>query len=177
MYKIKQVPQDFIVKEITNFEVEDKGEYAYFWLTKTDYTTIGAIRKIALALNLQLKFIGFAGTKDKRAVTKQVISIKNIKKEKVERLALKDIKLEYIGQNSSPLSLGDLEGNEFLITVRNLTTKRIQPPQKFPNLYGPQRFSKNNAEIGKLLVNKKFQQAVELIDQYEVQEYLQKCVA
>jgi len=174
MYQIKQRPEDFIVKEIPIYELDEKGEYSYFWLVKTDYTTMDAVKAIASRLNIPLKRIGFAGAKDKRAVTKQIISIKSISKEKVDSLGFKDIELEYIGNGNKPISLGDLKGNEFVIVVRNLSTKRIRQKDIIPNLYGPQRFSKNNAEIGKLLVQKNFKKAIELIDNEEAKEHIER---
>ncbi|MBW2995727.1 tRNA pseudouridine(13) synthase TruD [Candidatus Woesearchaeota archaeon] len=172
MYKIKEIPKDFLVKEIPDYELDESGQYSYFWLTKTNYTTMNAVKTIAAALNIPLKFIGFAGTKDKRAITKQTISIK-APKEKVETLNLKDIKLGYIGQGSKPISLGDLKANEFVITVRNLITRRLQHGEIIPNLFGPQRFSKNNAEIGRALVKRDFETAMNLIDQAEVKQHLE----
>ncbi|MBR9691348.1 tRNA pseudouridine(13) synthase TruD [Candidatus Woesearchaeota archaeon] len=191
MYKIKQKPEDFIVKEIPWHELDENGEYSYFWLTKINYNTIDAIKRIALRLNIPLKKVGFAGTKDKNAITKQTISIKSVEKEKVESIKLKDIKLEYIGKGKDPISLGDLKGNEFVIVVRNLKTKlsnesekglevprelrrRIKKRDLIPNLFGPQRFSKNNAEVGKFLVKRNFQKAIDLINQEEVKESLEK---
>ena len=177
MYQIKQKPEDFIVKEIPLYGLDEDGEYFYFWLIKKDYTTMGAIKTIAKRLNIPLKRFSFAGTKDKVAVTKQVISIQSIKKERVEKienLKLTDIKLKYIGNGITPICLGDLEGNEFVIIVRNLKTKRIKSKEKIPNLYGPQRFSKNNAEIGRYLVKNNFKKATDLIDQEEVKYHLEE---
>ena len=85
MYHIKQKPEDFIVKEIPDYESDENGNYAYFWLTKKNFTTVEAIRRIANKLDILLKRIGFAGSKDKIALTKQVISIKDIKKELDEK--------------------------------------------------------------------------------------------
>ena len=173
MYTIKEKPEDFLVKEIPDYELGE-GIYAYFWLTKKNENTIDAARRIAEKLKIPLKNIGFAGTKDKIAITKQVISIKKGKKEEIK---LKDITLEYIGQGNTPISLGDLKGNEFVITVRNIKTKRIKTSGLIPNLFGPQRFSKNNAEIGKYLVKKQFNKAVELINNPGVQEHLESSPA
>ena len=172
MYKIKQKPEDFIVKEIPIYELKE-GEYSYFWLTKKDYNTVKAVQRIADKLNIRSKKIGFAGTKDKIAITKQIISIRNIDKEKVENLNIKDIKLEYIGNGDIPISLGDLKGNEFVIVVKNLNTNKLKNTNKIPNLFGPQRFSKNNAEIGKELVRKDFKKALNLINNKEVKDYLE----
>lgn len=175
MYKIKQVPEDFVVKEIPDYILDENGEYSYFLLKKRNYTTIDAISKIANKLRIPLKFIGFAGNKDKAAITEQLISIKNLKVTAIGRLNLKDINLEFIGKGNKPISLGDLKGNQFKITVRNLLTKRTptKSTERIPNLFGPQRFSKNNIEIGKALVKKNFKKAIDLMEHRKVEEFLE----
>ena len=174
MYKIKQIPEDFMVWEIPDYEVSD-GKYAYFWLRKTDLNTLDAVRKIVNKLNLPRKYIGFAGTKDKNAITEQVISIFHPNVDKVLDLKIDDIELSFIGYGKKPISLGDLEGNRFRITVRNLPKHRSQKSLgRIPNFFGPQRFSKNNIEIGRFLVKKNFFNAVKLIDQKYVHDYLQQ---
>lgn len=175
MYEIKQRPEDFVVNEIPSYEIDEKGEYRYFWMKKKNYNTMTALRVIADKLNVHLKNIGFAGTKDKKAITKQVISIRYMKPEKVKRLeSVKNISLEYIGNGKKPISLGDLEGNIFKIVVRNLDSKeiKVRSIKKIPNYFGPQRFSKNNAKIGKAIIEKNFQKAVKLIDNKEVHDYI-----
>lgn len=171
MYKLKQSPEDFIVKEISNIEVTGKGDYSYFLLKKKNYNTLRAIENIAKSLKIPSKFIGFAGNKDKIAITEQVISIKAAGKERTERLQLKDLNLTFLGKGNKPVSLGDLTGNEFIITVRNLTKKETENLQNkiknkkllIPNYFGEQRFSKNNKSIGKHLIKKDFSKAIELI--------------
>ncbi|MBW2981059.1 tRNA pseudouridine(13) synthase TruD [Candidatus Woesearchaeota archaeon] len=161
MYKIKQVPEDFVVREKSRIELSDNGEFSYFTLRKRNYTTLRAVQAVANALKIAPKFVGFAGTKDKNAVTEQSISIKSIKK---EELKLKDINLEFIGYGDKPLSLGDLEGNSFEIVVRNLDSfDDFKERDKFINLFGEQRFSSNNAGIGKAIIRKDFKKAIELI--------------
>ncbi|MBI4141477.1 tRNA pseudouridine(13) synthase TruD [Candidatus Woesearchaeota archaeon] len=159
MYKIKQQPTDFVVKEIFSPQIKETGKYAYFTLKKTNYTTLDAVQKIANTLGIPLKHIGFAGTKDKRAITEQTCSAKNIKKEQLLRIKLKDIEINFIGYVDKPVSLGDHEGNYFKITIRNIT-KTPSKKTNFINYFGEQRFNKNNAEIGKLLTQKKFKEAL-----------------
>ena len=117
MYKLKQIPEDFIVNEISNFEVKGKGNYSYYILRKKNYSTLRAAEHIAEKIGIPLKWIGFAGNKDKAAITSQLISIKN---KKADGISLKDIELNYLGSGDEPISLGDLEGNRFEITIRNL---------------------------------------------------------
>lgn len=178
-YQIKQTPEDFIVKEISDLKPAKEGDYAIFLLKKTNYTTERAVQQIANALHIDRKRIGYAGNKDKLAVTEQNISIKNIKKDKVENLKLKDIELKFIGYSKEPISLGDLEGNSFEIIVRNIGKSPICL-KKIINYFGEQRFSRNNAEIGKAIIKKDFKKAVDRIlenirdQEKKVVEHLEK---
>lgn len=187
MYKIKQVPEDFIVKEISDITFGNTGKYAYFLLKKKDYNTIKAIETIASSLRISPKNIGFAGNKDKNAVTEQIISIKNGKRE-FEKVSLKDIGLKYVGRGDEEIYLGGLKGNEFGITLRNLEDEEIKKIEEkaknnqifMPNYFGTQRFSKNNHLVGKAITNRDFKKAVELVlesnsEQNErIEEHLQK---
>ncbi len=167
-YKIKQIPEDFIVNEIFNFE-QKNGIYSIFLLRKKYYTTTRAVRIISRFVSTPLKNIGYAGLKDKNAVTTQHISIKNCKKE----VKIDNLRTEFLGTKNSPISLGDHKGNHFEITVRNIKEK---PKIKidFVNFFGEQRFSINNVEIGKAILKKEWTKACELINQEEVKKYLQE---
>ena len=170
MYKIKQIPEDFIVKEIINIKFDDNGIYSYFLLKKRNYNTLKAAETIANKLRISRKSIGFAGNKDKNAVTDQVISIKNGNRN-IENIGFRDIELKFIGRGNEEIYLGSHKGNEFLITIRNLAAKEIKAIENklinneilMPNYFGPQRFSSNNAEIGKSIIKKDFKKAAEMI--------------
>ncbi|MBI2558797.1 tRNA pseudouridine(13) synthase TruD [Candidatus Woesearchaeota archaeon] len=168
MHKIKQIPEDFIVKEVSDIKAGN-GQYAYFLLKKINYTTIGALQILSKRFRIPLKNFGFAGNKDKLAKTEQKISIFRGSRN-FEHIEFENIELRYLGNGKEPISLGDLEGNEFVITMRNLNNNEIKKIKKLqnkkiiiPNLYGPQRFSKNNHFIGKAIVKREFGKAVDLI--------------
>lgn len=161
MYKIKQIPEDFIVNEVSDVKLKKNGSYSYFILRKKDYATPAAVEKIAYFLNIPIKRIGYAGAKDRRAITKQLISIEGLPN-KAEQFKTADIKLEYLGRGDSPVYLGKLEGNDFEITIRNIK-KSPKPIKKFLNLFDEQRFSMNNVEIGRAIVKKDFRKAVEIL--------------
>jgi tRNA pseudouridine13 synthase len=169
MYKIKEKPEDFVVNEITNLKLQDKGNYCIFLLKKINYTTEKSVQTIANKLRIPRKNIGYAGNKDKIAITTQYISIKNAR---IKELELKEISLELKGYIAYPISLGDLEGNEFIINV--ITDKKPKKITKITNYFGEQRFSTNNIEIGKSLIQKDFKKAAELIDDRKVQESLKE---
>ena len=178
MYKIKKLPEDFIVKEINNIEIKDEGKYQYWILKKRNYTTTKALQTISKALNIPIKWIGFAGNKDKKAITEQLISIKGITKKRIENLKLQDIKLIYVGRGDKPITVGYLQGNKFKITVRNLTEKEVLALKKLPkkiimpNSFGKQRFSKNNIEVGKAILKREFKRAINYIDNQEIKSFL-----
>jgi tRNA pseudouridine13 synthase len=178
-YKIKQLPEDFIVKEESSVKLAGKGKYDIFKLKKREYTTEKAVQQVADSLHIDRKRIGYAGSKDSKAITEQSISIHNVNPGKVKNLNLKDIKLEFIGYSNEPISLGDLEGNSFEIVVRGIS-KKPKKIDRIINYFGEQRFSTNNAEIGKAIIKKDFKKAVDRLlesignDEKKVIEHLQK---
>jgi|TARA_B100001971_G_scaffold212905_1_gene244379 tRNA pseudouridine13 synthase len=188
MQKIKQIPEDFIVREINDTELNETGQYSYFLLKKKNYNTLRAVQRIAENLRISEKSIGFAGNKDKNAVTEQVISVKNGNKD-IEDLLIKDIKLEYLGKGNEEIYPGKLRGNDFEITIRNLEKRdidKIRGKTKndnifMPNYFGEQRFSSSNDAIGREIIKNDFNKAIELIlesntDYNEkIKVHLEKC--
>ena len=163
MYTIKEKPEDFVVEEVTNVEPSKDGKFICFWLKKTTLNTLQAIEYIAKALHTQPKFINFAGTKDKVAITTQLISIKGKNRVQIEKLKFKDIDLRFFGYRDEPLHLGELDGNKFKIVLRNVIRKAVKK-NNFINYFGEQRFSDYNIAIGKSLIKSDFNIAVQLIE-------------
>ncbi len=164
MYKIKQKPEDFVVIEKSKVQLQEKGKYTIYLLRKENLTTQKAVQLIADSLRINQKDIGYAGTKDRHAVTEQIISIKNVSKENIDKIKISRIQIKFLGYCEEPISLGDLEGNEFEITVRNLEPDaEIRKVSQIPNYYDEQRFSRKNIEIGKLILKKDYKRAAEVI--------------
>lgn len=150
---LKQQIDDFIVTEITNREEGDSGKQLILELTKRNWDMHHVIRDLSRKFGISQKRIGFAGTKDKRAVTTQKISIHNMTTHAVDGIHLKDVDLKVIGRSNKPVKLGDLTGNKFKITVRDIdkgenelqtqlqeTTGEILKTGGVPNFFGIQRF-------------------------------------
>ncbi len=173
-YQLKQLPEDFVVKEVGKVEIRPTGKYLYFKLNKRGHNTLTALTYIAKKLNLKEAQFGFAGNKDKEAVTEQVCSVYGTSKEKLLAVKLDDISIEFLGYGDAPIALGDLAGNKFEIVLRNLDTEKIVPIQYFPNYFDEQRFSKSNVKIGEALVRKDFKTAAELEPSKECKQHLQK---
>ncbi|MBS3176931.1 tRNA pseudouridine(13) synthase TruD, partial [Candidatus Woesearchaeota archaeon] len=162
---IKAKPEEFQVDEIWENLSLGGGCYSYCWLTKENYTVQKAVDLLCEFFGIKHKDVGFAGTKDKYAVTRQLISLKNVKKERIEKFSRDWIKLEFVGFHNEPVSLGSHQGNRFIIVVRDVEKKQVVP-KIFINYYGPQRFSQGNVEIGKSIILRKYQKAVELLFLY-----------
>ncbi len=160
MYIIKQIPQDFYVKELMNLNL-NFGRYSYFLLKKKNLTTLKALELVSNNSKINLKFIGYAGNKDKNAITEQYVSILNGNKN-LENIKRDDIKLKFIGYGKNKISLGTNIGNEFKIAVRNLS-RRHDKLNFIVNYFDEQRFSKNNILIGKNLIKRNFKEVCELL--------------
>jgi len=177
MYKIKQAPEDFKVTEKIELHIDPEGDYTYFWLNKKEYTTVRAIQKIAAFLGCRLKDIGFAGNKDRQAITKQAISVKDFGKRvgenRFERFDSEGLKLEYIGRGKAPISLGDLEGNEFEIIIHDCD-KAPEKISQFINYFDEQRFSQTNRDVGKAILKGDMKKACSLIDAPEVKKHIEE---
>lgn len=160
--KLKSVPEDFVVRELLEVPLVDKGKYAVFVLKKRDLTTFEAVKRVARALRVRIKDVGFAGLKDRVAVTEQYCSAP-VSKEKVESVSLEDITLSFVGFTAEPVFRGQNWGNWFRIVVRDVKLPEMK--SRFVNLFGEQRFSERNVEVGRAIVKRDFKRAVELLKQ------------
>ena len=118
--KLRVLFEDFFVEELQNEASEDKdGEYTHFTLEKTNWDTMRAIKKIAQFLGVSHKRFGYAGTKDRRAVTRQRVAVWKVDPDALKRVKIKDIELYDFKKSDERISLGDLGGNRFKITVKD----------------------------------------------------------
>ncbi|HZK60988.1 MAG TPA: tRNA pseudouridine(13) synthase TruD [Anaerovoracaceae bacterium] len=146
--KYRRIPQDFVVDEISdlNLIIEDSGDYKIYIIKKTDIETFKAISIISKNHNIDKRAIGFAGIKDAHAVTTQYITIP--KKYSLDNLP-SYIEAKHIGFCKSPIKIGDLIGNRFTITVRDITKGELDGIYQrakdietvgVPNYFDSQRF-------------------------------------
>ncbi|RDA94173.1 hypothetical protein CP533_6635 [Ophiocordyceps camponoti-saundersi (nom. inval.)] len=97
------------------------GAYLHFTLYKDNRDTMDAVNQISRVLRVKPQLIGYAGTKDKRASTTQRCSLRHANQ---RALAAANGKLwgmatgDYEYRNE-PIHLGDLLGNEFVITIKS----------------------------------------------------------
>ncbi|HLC32330.1 MAG TPA: tRNA pseudouridine(13) synthase TruD [Candidatus Nanoarchaeia archaeon] len=144
---LRQKPDDFIVEEIPLHELKTEGRYAVYKLQKVGMTTFAAEKVLAAHCNVQFKQIGFAGLKDAHARTTQYFSVDTTKPE-LGNFKERNVTSELVGFLDQQLRTGDLKGNSFIITVRELEEKDIETVEKnveqvalgIPNYFDSQRF-------------------------------------
>ncbi len=175
-YILKHIPEDFQVEEISTLPFSNllsTGPFLYFRLTKKNMNTLDAVSQVARAVGLNASDIGFAGAKDKCAVTVQYCSARGGRKERFENLHLGNISVEVVGFGKTPLSLGDLSGNKFEIVIRNVvSTAVVKTAVRFVNYFDDQRFSNNNPTIGLHILRQEYVLAARLVDMPCVQNRL-----
>jgi tRNA pseudouridine13 synthase len=177
MPKIKQVPEDFIVREIFEKQVTKEGwkseneAYVWFDLTKRNYDLFRCLKLLSRRLGVSIKRFGYAGTKDKLGVTKQKISVWNVPVERLKDIRFKDIELSNFEINNERINLGDLKGNEFEIAIRDIEKSDLKRIEKkldnirkngFINFYGEQRFGIRGDThlVGKEILKNNLKEAV-----------------
>ncbi len=174
---IRNKYEDFYVEEIPETLPSGTGPNAWILIEKIGRNTLEIVLDIARELKISRKRMGFAGMKDKAAITRQWICVSNMEIENLKELEEKlyKVKILKISQNQKKLRIGQLIGNKFKIIVRNtpkpdqdvLVAQEILDNLSktgVPNYYGWQRFGNkrpNTHIVGKYLVQNDLKGAVD----------------
>jgi tRNA pseudouridine13 synthase len=153
---IKDRPEDFVVEELPAYTPTGTGSHVFVRFTKTDRTTLDAVRAIAQSLSCDPRSAGFAGMKDKRAVTTQTMSVEAPRgvdplelARRAQALSLDRITVLEATPHGNKLKPGHLAGNRFTIVLRGLAADRATDVttaleriarEGVPNAFGVQRF-------------------------------------
>lgn len=151
--RIKVLPEDFLVTEISQGPPEDpNGKFTIAKVTSTNWETNRMVRLLSRSLGISREKIGFAGTKDKRAITSQLMSFE-CSPDRLETIGLKDLEISDVYRSKRPMKIGDLIGNRFSIRVKDSqmpiedipgtldsVISDVRAAGGFPNYFGVQRF-------------------------------------
>lgn len=165
-------------KNSSNDWPRDRPKHLTFHLCKQGLDGAAIFGQLSRDLRVHNSKFCVAGTKDKRSISTQKVSIKWVTAEKLVR-AVKNIrgriKVGNFSYQREGLELGDLQGNKFTIVLRH-----VDQPQStvsaaleslrengFINYFGQQRFGTDStvktSDIGLSLLKKNWLEAVELI--------------
>ena len=176
--RLRSRPEDFMVEEVPKDIPEDPdGDYAIIEVRSRNWETNLLVREIARRLRISRDRIGFAGTKDRRAITTQYLSI-YLPKEDLQEIRIKDVDIRFICRSKKRIGIGDLIGNRFSVVIREIeldgkeAERRVKIIEEslregggFPNFYGFQRFGSLRPVthlVGKEIIRGNFDKAVNL---------------
>jgi tRNA pseudouridine13 synthase len=165
--RIKLTPEDFVVEELPAYSPSGTGTHVFVRFTKTDRTTLDAVGQIARALGCDPRSAGFAGMKDRRAVTTQTASFEAPRgvdprqlAETACALALDRISVLEAKPHEHKLRPGHLAGNRFAIAVRDVpadgtseVTRALDrvAAEGVPNAFGEQRYGRHGDNVARAL--------------------------
>lgn len=165
-YKVEA--EHFVVEEIPRYPCCGLGDHLYLWIEKSGITTQNLLQQLSTGLNLKGHEIGYAGLKDAKALTRQMISIPATHEAKLATLELQQAQILSSAKHSNKLRIGHLAGNRFSIRIsepgaqaleRAQATLKLLTEQGVPNLFGEQRYGVlgNSAILGRLLACKQYE--------------------
>ena len=118
--KLKQRPEDFIVEETPLIQPSGSGEYLYLMVQKRRRLTTDVVRIMGKHFGRPTRAFGYAGLKDKHAITRQMFSIEDGNPDLAVTFEDHHIRILWVGRHDQPLSRGKLVGNRFIIKVRHV---------------------------------------------------------
>ncbi len=165
-FYFKQSPETFVVEEVPLYEFSGVGEHLILKVRKKNLTTWQMLQTISEQVGVKLKDIGYAGLKDKNALTYQYISMNKKYEERLQNFSHPNIKIVEITRHKNKIRLGHLKGNRFFIRLKKVLpvdAKKIESVlaiiqrEGMPNYFGYQRFGieGNNYILGKEIVEGK----------------------
>ncbi len=155
--RIRSVAEDFFVEELPGFEPSGAGEHLLLTIEKRGMNTAFAARRIAAWAGVDESAIGYAGLKDRHAVTRQRFSVWLPKKVAPDTTALQadDLRVLEHAWHSRKLPRGALAANRFVLVLRDVEGERAAietrlgaiAAQGVPNYFGEQRFGRGGNNV------------------------------
>lgn len=152
-------PEDFVVEEQLLYPPSAAGAYTLALVEKREMTTTQAASALARASGVARRNVGFAGRKDRYAVTRQWFSILGVPPSRLEGRRFGDLRVVRAVRHWDRLRLGELLENRFWLRVRELGAEDRSGLEErrqrllrigFGNRFGDQRFGRDgdNARQG-----------------------------
>ena len=153
---IRTRPADFQVTEELGWDLSGDGEHDYLWIEKTGANTEWVSRQLAKHAGVPQKDVGFAGLKDRHAVTQQWFSVPRWHSPDWSTLEIEGIRVGDVRRHNRKLRRGAHRANAFRIVLR---ADDIPEPdelharidlvcaQGVPNYFGEQRFGREGSNL------------------------------
>ncbi|WP_286262495.1 tRNA pseudouridine(13) synthase TruD [Thalassotalea atypica] len=149
---------DFKVFELLPFSPSGEGEHLFIHIRKTGANTVYVARQLAKYFGVKENLVGYAGLKDRFAVTEQWFGV-HVPGKKVYDLSdceIDGVEILSYQRHNKKLKTGALLGNRFELLLRNVTDindvkarwKHVEQ-HGVPNYFGEQRFGFEGGNIDK----------------------------
>lgn len=155
--QLRTTPEDFRVEELPAFEPSGSGEHLLLTVEKRGMNTAFAAKRLAQWAGVGDMAIGYAGMKDRHAVTRQRFSVHLPRRVAPDLAALQDEDLRVIEHHwhSRKLPRGALAGNRFVLVLRDVRGGRDAIEARLqavaahgvPNYFGEQRFGRDGDNV------------------------------
>lgn len=154
--RLKDQVEDFMVEEIPAYAPSGEGDFLYLWIEKRDLSAEFLLKTLAERLQVSKDAIGMAGLKDRRAVTRQWVSVPASATNRLLAVDSADLHILKQSRHSNKLRPGHLHGNRFSILIRDVDVDRLANAPAliqhiraagFPNYYGEQRFGRDGETL------------------------------
>lgn len=155
--RIRTEPEDFFVEELPAFDASGEGEHLLLTVEKRCMNTAFAAKRIAAWAGVPEMAVGYAGMKDRHAVTRQRFSVHLPGRDSPDIALLESDELHVLAtdRHSRKLQRGALRGNRFVLRLREVvgerdaieTRLRTLAAQGFPNYFGEQRFGRDGDNL------------------------------
>lgn len=158
---IRHCDDDFEVTEQLGYEPSGAGEHLWLLVEKRNQNTGWVAEQLARALSVSARVVGYAGLKDRHALTRQWFSVHlpGRADPDLSNLRIDDVAILQRVRHHRKLRTGGLQGNRFRIVVRELSGDTAGIEQRLktimtsgvPNYFGEQRFGNNGGNLDKAL--------------------------
>jgi tRNA pseudouridine13 synthase len=155
--RFRTSPEDFFVEEIASFSPTGEGEHLLLTVEKRGINTAFAAKTLAAWAGIAEMGIGYAGMKDRHAVTRQRFSVHFPKRVSpdIGLLESDDLRVLEHSWHNRKLSRGALAGNRFVLVLREargehaaVETRLEQIRQHgIANYFGEQRFGREGDKV------------------------------
>lgn len=157
---LKASPEDFRVDEVPAYLPSGSGPHLYLRVEKRGRTTRDVLRDLTARLGVPERDAGYAGLKDREAVTTQWLSFLSPRDPDPAALAGEGLRILEVSRHANKLRTGHVRGNRFAVVVRGGDVERARAcaaalsARGLPNFFGPQRFGADgrNGEVGKAIL-------------------------
>jgi len=161
--RLRSVPEEFCVDEIPLYRPSGEGEHTFLQVEKRGRTTEDVAHSLARFAGARVRDVGYAGRKDRDALTTQWLSAPGLSPERAREFTLPGVRVLDAVRHAHKLRTGHLRGNRFRIVVRDIAVEacdaaieRLEAIRRIgmPNRFGAQRFGRDgrNAERGRRIL-------------------------